>query len=73
MTLFNDEALRVIPSVNYSHLRDTAARRIPRDPNDWAPIALALHLGAGILTNDCDFLGCGCPTWTFQTLHEELG
>jgi hypothetical protein len=29
-------------------------------------------LDAGILTDDNDFLGCGCPTWTFETLQREL-
>jgi hypothetical protein len=29
-------------------------------------------LEAGILTGDHDFLGCGCPTWTVETLREEL-
>ncbi len=49
-----------------------ARRRVPRDPNDWPPVALALGLGAGILTGDRDFLGCGCPTWTVDTLRVEL-
>jgi PIN domain len=29
-------------------------------------------LGAGILTGDNDFLGCGCPTWMVETLRREL-
>lgn len=44
----------------------------PRDPNDWATVALALTLASGILTGDSDFLGCGCPTWTVETLLQEL-
>ena len=42
-------------------------------PNDWAPVALAMVLDAGILTGDHDFLGCGCPTWTVETLRAQLG
>ena len=44
-------------------------------PHDWAPVslALALALDAAILTGDHDFLGCGCPTWTGETLTTELG
>jgi PIN domain len=35
---------------------------------------LFLHpeLHAAILTGDHDFLGCGCPTWTVETLRREL-
>ena len=47
-----------------------ARRRVPRDPNDWPPVALALD--AAILTGDQDFLGCGRPTWTVDTLRTEL-
>jgi predicted nucleic acid-binding protein len=50
-----------------------ARRRVPRDPNDWPLVALALHLGgASILTLDGDFLGCGLPTWTPDTLRAHL-
>jgi hypothetical protein len=38
---------------------------------DGDPVALALD--AAILTGDNDFLGCGCPTWTVETLLAELG
>lgn len=31
-----------------------------------------MALQAGILTNDHGFLGCGCATWTFETLRDEL-
>jgi predicted nucleic acid-binding protein len=43
-----------------------------RDTDDWQPVALALALDAGILTGDQDFRGCGCPTWTVETLRDEL-
>jgi hypothetical protein len=29
-------------------------------------------LNAAILTHDHDFLGCGCVTWTVETLRGEL-
>ena len=45
-----------------------AHKRIPRDPDDWPTVALALVLEAGIWTHDADFLGCGVPTWTVETL-----
>ncbi len=47
----------------FEHMADTARRPVPRDPADWAPVALALALDAAILTGDNDLLGCGCPTW----------
>ena len=31
-------------------------------------VALALVLKAGIWTSEQDFLGCGLPTWTTETL-----
>ncbi|HWE61923.1 MAG TPA: PIN domain-containing protein, partial [Chloroflexota bacterium] len=52
----------------FAHLERTAHRRIPRDPDDWPTVALALALDAGIWTQDADFLGCGLPTWTTDTL-----
>lgn len=58
----------------YAPREAQARRRVPRDPNDWTLVALALHLsGAAILTLDGDFLGCGLPTWTPDTLRGELG
>lgn len=58
----------------YASREAQARRRVPRDPNDWTLVALALHLGgAAILTLDGDFLGCGLPTWTPDTLRGELG
>jgi len=71
--LIEDEVIGVISRTFYEHLETAARRRVPRDPNDWAPVALALALDAAILTGDGDFLGCGCPTWTVETLRAELG
>lgn len=71
--LFRNRTIDVVPRDIYGGNEETARRRVPRDPNDWAPVALAIALDAGILTGDNDFLGCGCPTWTVDTLRAELG
>jgi len=68
-----DDVIEVVPRTFYEHMERAARRRVPRDPNDWAPVALALALNVAILTGDHDFLGCGCPTWTIETLTTELG
>ena len=72
VALVDDRVIEVIPRTLYAHHEAVARRRVPRDPHDWPPVALALALDAGILTGDQDFLGCGCPTWTVETLREEL-
>lgn len=48
--LFDARVIEVIPRSVYEHHEALARRRVPRDPNDWAPVALALTLDAGILT-----------------------
>lgn len=58
----------LVPHQVYAAYETIARARIPRDPNDWCTVALALVLNGGIWTNDRDFLGCGLPTWTTQTL-----
>jgi len=68
-----DDVIEVVPRTFYEHMERAARRRVPRDANDWAPVALALALNVAILTGDHDFLGCGCPTWTVETLTTELG
>jgi predicted nucleic acid-binding protein len=73
VSLVASQVIDVIPRAVHEHMEETARRRVPRDPDDWPPVALALTLNAGILTGDYDFLSCGCPTWTVDTLREELG
>ncbi len=64
--------IRLMPVSFYAHLEPAARKRIPRDPNDWENVALALALTAAIWTEDYDFFGCGCPTWTTETLMLQL-
>jgi predicted nucleic acid-binding protein len=58
----------IIPHQIYSSYETVARNRIPRDPNDWFTVALALAIDAAIWTSDNDFLGCGVATWTTETL-----
>ena len=60
--------ITLVAESNYTHLETEARNRIPRDPDDWPTVALALEMEAAIWTQDCDFLGCGCPSWTTETL-----
>jgi predicted nucleic acid-binding protein len=70
--LIETRAIEVAPRDAYASLEGIARRRVPRDVRDWPTVALAITLDAAILTGDNDFLGCGCPTWTFETLRREL-
>ncbi|NEQ72141.1 MAG: nucleotide-binding protein, PIN domain-containing protein [Okeania sp. SIO2D1] len=63
-----DRKIVTFPLSYYQSFEAEARKRIPRDPNDWETVALALALPAAIWTEDYDFFGCGCPTWTTQTL-----
>ena len=60
--------ITTVPLSDYQSFEAEARKRIPRDPNDWETVALALALPAAIWTEDYDFFGCGCPTWTTETL-----
>ena len=66
-----EDVITIVAVESYGHLRSLALQRIPRDERDWPTVAFALN--AGILTAGNDFLGCGCPTWTVETLSAELG
>ena len=63
----------LMPHKIYASYQTEAIRRIPRDPNDWFTVALALTLGADIWTLDRDFFGCGIAIWTTETLLSYLG
>jgi predicted nucleic acid-binding protein len=66
------EKVTVVTEDEYGGHEAEARDRIPRDPNDWPTVALALSLGCGIWTNDQDFFGCGVPVWTTETLLTHL-
>ncbi|MEJ7815725.1 MAG: PIN domain-containing protein [Rubrobacter sp.] len=67
-----EESVAEVPEELYEGLRDEALSRLPRDPDDWQVVALALFLGVDILTADEDFFGCGVATWTVDTLISQL-
>jgi len=67
-----DTHIELVAASSYARFEKQARRRIPQDPNDWPTVACALMLPAAIWTQDNDFLGCGCPTWTTTTLLLEL-
>jgi len=68
-----DTYVTLIATSFYSPWEVEARKRIPRDPEDWHTVATALALSAAIWTQDYDFFGCGCPTWTTETLLLQLG
>lgn len=70
--LLKEEKISEVPEEVYVDLKEEALRRVPRDPKDWPVAALALFLGADILTADADFFGCGIATWTVDTLMVQL-
>jgi len=64
--------LLILPALLYELWEMVARSRIPRDPTDWPTVAAALATGGAIWTTDCDFIGCGLPTWTTDTLLAAL-
>ena len=68
-----DEKLTVVTESEYGQHEMEAGDRVPRDPNDWPTVALALALGLGIWTADGDLFGCGVPVWTTETLLTHVG
>jgi predicted nucleic acid-binding protein len=67
-----DARIQPIARAVYLDWEAEARERIPRDPNDWPTVALALALDAAIWTADEDFLGCGLPVWTTDSLIAHL-
>lgn len=67
-----DTRVTLEPLSLYASFERIARARIPRDPDDWPTVALALALDAAIWTHDHDFLGCGVATWTPETLLARL-
>ncbi len=65
------QRIAIMPEDFYGSHQTVTRTRIPRDPDDWHTVALALTYGANeadIWTSDADFLGCGIATWTTDTL-----
>jgi predicted nucleic acid-binding protein len=60
--------VEMVEKTDYAHMRERAIKRLPRDPEDWDLVALALMLDAPIWTKDKDFIGSGIATWTTQTV-----
>lgn len=67
-----EQSVAEVPEELYQDLKDEALSRLPRDARDWPVVALALALGADILTGDEDFFGCGIATWAVETLIAQL-
>lgn len=67
-----EHSVAEVPEELYEDLKGEALSRLPRDARDWPVVALALALGADILTGDEDFFGCGIATWTVETLIAQL-
>lgn len=62
----------VIPQATFAPFESQARLRIPRDPDDWPTIALALALNADVWTEDQDFFGCGLGVWRTDVLYARL-
>lgn len=65
--------IQVVTQETYAVWEREALRHIPRDPDDWPTVALALALEADVWTADGDFLGSGVATWPTETLLVRLG
>lgn len=63
---------RRVPLRLYGRHEAEARDRIPRDPDDWHTVAVALRYGTAIWTQDHHFLGCGIATWTTETLLRHI-
>ena len=59
---FISEQIEVVPTALLLPLEPQARLRVPRDPDDWELVAVALLTDADLWTADADFLGCGLPT-----------
>lgn len=64
--------LYVVPTEAYAPFQTAALGRIPQDPNDWATVALALAIDAGVWTEDRDFFGSGLATWRTPVLRHVI-
>lgn len=60
--------VEIVEETTYARFRERAVKRLPRDPENWDLVALALTFDAPIWTKDKDFIGSGIATWTTQTV-----
>jgi len=69
-------AFVILGEETYGSLEQMARRRVPHDPDDWPCVALALALGASLLTDNVRHLGrSGIGVWdssTVDVLIDEL-
>ena len=64
----------IVDREHYAESLHEARRRIgPRDPDDVDVLALALHLRAGVWSNDNDFDAVGVEWYTTAQLLKRLG
>ena len=67
------DAVEIVARWSYERM-ENSRRCVPREPADWAPVALAFALAFDVaVPGDHGFLGCDCPTWTVETFLAELG
>jgi len=63
-----DQVSDIVQSVDRSlyeeHEKVARERVLPRDPDDWPIVSVALLLDFPIWTEDQDFFGSGVSTWT---------
>jgi hypothetical protein len=64
--------INIVPHEVYADREAAARLRIPGDPGHWPVVAVAIELEVGVLTSDAHLLGCGCATWTVDTLWADL-
>ncbi len=63
-------AVQIIPEDQLQGMRTEATERIgQRDPGDWPAVAVALHLGCPVWTEDEDFFGSGIAPWSTGTIE----
>ena len=67
-----EQALSIVPDEWLEPFQEDALWRVPADPNDWPPVALAPALDIGIWTEDRDFFGSGIATWQTPVLQHAL-
>jgi predicted nucleic acid-binding protein len=62
-----DQVSDIVQSVDrslYEYEKVARERVLPRDPDDWPIVSVALLLDFPIWTEDQDFFGSGVSTWT---------